>query len=229
MNSVETLDRLPEVQKTNSHIVEVANAIIKSPITEENYKEAGHVFKEIDRAIDAWETYIDPKVDAANKIHKEMTKMRNHIREPLEQIKFKVNGYLVKCDAYFTAKAAEEARKTQELMQELHQSTIIDGATQLETAGQKEAADQVMEASYKPTTFISEKIKLANLSFRKTYYAEITDLRKLLVAVVEGKVPMMAIQANMGFINNQARNLKFELEKLYPGLIIREIKTGVAR
>lgn len=229
MNNVETLDRLPEVQKTNSYIVESANLIIQGEINEENYKDAGRVYKEIDRAIEAWETYINPKVDAANKIHKELTKMRNDIRGPLEHMKTRVNEYLVKCDAFFEAKAAKEAQQTQEMLADLQNTAVVMGAIQLDQAGHPEAADKLLSSHIKPTTFVSEKIKPPNLSFRRTYYAEIIDLKLLLEAVLAGKVPMIAIQANMGFINNQARNLKFELEQLYPGLKVHEMKTGVAR
>ena len=230
MNKDDTLDRLPEVQQTNKHILDIAAMAITLPIDETNYKDASHIYKEMDRAITAWETYIDPKVDAANKIHKEMTKMRNEIRGPLEDMKIKVNAYLVKCDAYFEAKAAEDSRRTQVMMRNLQDQSLISKAEIMNDSGFSDMAESSLDGfNNTPVSFISEKIKPENISFRRTYYAEVVDLKLLLEAVLSGKVPMMAIQANMGFINNQARNLKFELPKIYPGLIVRELKTGVSK
>lgn len=45
-------------------------------------------------------------------------------------------------------------------------------------------------------------------AIRKTWSAEVVDLMALVKAVASGKVPLTAIEANMTFLNGQARALK---------------------
>ena len=65
-----------------------------------------------------------------------------------------------------------------------------------------------------------EDLKADNLSTRKTYKANIIDKMALVKAVAEGRIPIMAVDVNMTFLNNQARMLKHELK--YDGVEVVE-------
>ena len=67
--------------------------------------------------------------------------------------------------------------------------------------------------------------KIAGLSTRITYRAELTDKLALVKAVVAGLVPLNAVDPNMTFLNNQARVLKEDL--IYPGVRVVQ-ETGIA-
>lgn len=58
--------------------------------------------------------------------------------------------------------------------------------------------------------------RVAGISQREPWYAEVHDLRALVVAVAEGRVPLAAVQENSSFLNGQARALREELR--YPGV-----------
>jgi hypothetical protein len=57
---------------------------------------------------------------------------------------------------------------------------------------------------------------VAGIARRQNWHAEVTDLRALVRAVAEGRVPLTAIEANRTFLNSQARALRDELR--YPGV-----------
>ena len=70
--------------------------------------------------------------------------------------------------------------------------------------------------------------KIAGISFRETWSAEVTDLRALVKAVAEGKAPLAYLQANSIAINQAARSLKTELNTI-PGLKAIVTKTAIGR
>lgn len=60
--------------------------------------------------------------------------------------------------------------------------------------------------------------KVSGISGRMTFSADVTSLMELVKAVAEGKAPIEAIQADMKFLNAQARAFK-NPGQLYPGVI----------
>ena len=63
---------------------------------------------------------------------------------------------------------------------------------------------------------LSSSFDKGSVSVRKTYHAEVASLIELVKAVAGGKVPLMSIEANLTFLNSQARSLKETLA--YPGV-----------
>src|SRR3990167_4151422 len=63
---------------------------------------------------------------------------------------------------------------------------------------------------------LSSSFDKGSVSVRKTYHAEVASLIELVKAVIDGKAPLMAIEANLTFLNSQARALKETLA--YPGV-----------
>ena len=58
--------------------------------------------------------------------------------------------------------------------------------------------------------------RAAGISTRENWSAEVTSLRELLQGVLDGKVPEVAVIADMKVLNAQARSLKVAMN--YPGV-----------
>lgn len=62
--------------------------------------------------------------------------------------------------------------------------------------------------------------------FKPTYKAEVRDLRALVQAWLEGKVPPESICANQVFLDQQARDTREAIEKNFPGVSLVTTKPG---
>lgn len=65
--------------------------------------------------------------------------------------------------------------------------------------------------------------KVKGVSVKKIWYAEITDKKEILAAVLSGKIPENAIDINMKFFNSQAKSLKEGFS--YPGVVAKTKKS----
>jgi hypothetical protein len=72
---------------------------------------------------------------------------------------------------------------------------------------------------------VSEVPKSKESHIRETWSAELIDLKALVMAISEGKAPLMAVQANMVFLNEQARAYKEVLR--IPGVRAISKKTQI--
>ena len=61
-----------------------------------------------------------------------------------------------------------------------------------------------------------EPPRVSDVVSRENWSAVVTDLKALVAAVAAGTVPLLAIEANMKFLNNQAKAMKKDLP--YPGV-----------
>jgi len=126
------------------------------------------------------------------------------------------------------AAEAEAAALRQAAMQteDVEQLTILERqAEQQQIAAQAaQAMSQVVVAA--PVAVAPAKV--SGISGRKVYNAEVTDLRALLQAVLDGKAPIEAIQPDMKFLGAQAKAFKKE-GPLFPGVVATAATTISAR
>lgn len=117
------------------------------------------------------------------------------------------------------AQAQEAARKEREKLEAQ--------AAKLEAKGKVEKAEalQAAAAAVIVPTIAPTTPKVAGISTRVTYRAEVVDKLELVKAVAAGTVPLNALDANMPFLNNQARAMKESLP--YPGVKV-VAETGLA-
>jgi len=113
------------------------------------------------------------------------------------------------------AAAAGDAKKAEELQQQAEAN-----AAAAETA-QALASTMAQEASVFTVAApaIALVPKLAGVSGRMTYSAQVESLQQLVHAVAEGKAPIEALQPNMSFLGQQARAFK-KAGALYPGVTV---------
>lgn len=116
---------------------------------------------------------------------------------------------------------AEEKRKREALEERARKAAEAGKAEKAEELLQKAAEVQVVAPTLAPTIQ-----KVAGLSFRENWFAEVVDFMALVKAVAEGKAPMNFIMPNSTVLNSQARatkdsmivpGVKFFMEKIPVG------------
>ena len=121
----------------------------------------------------------------------------------------------------------EEERLRQEAIKKADEERLAD-AISADQSGMKDLSDAILDGpAYVPTVVAPKSAAtVAGISFRDQWKAEVFDLKALLRAVLENKVPVNVIDANMTVLNGLARNLKGQLN--YPGvrIIVEKITSG---
>lgn len=129
---------------------------------------------------------------------------------------------------------AEQERQRREQQRRLDEAAEKDRQRLLQQAqraaakGNSDKAAQLEErASMTVAPIVQhEAPRVAGIARRENWRAEVVDLRALIVAVAEGRVPLAAVQANSSFLAGQARALRGELR--YPGVRVMSDKTIAA-
>ena len=114
----------------------------------------------------------------------------------------------------YNAKKEEERRIKEERIRKEKEDARIAEAEKLEAAGKTEKADALLSKQVRVTAAETASIaapKVAGVSFKTTWAAEVTDFMALVRAVAVGQAPEECLQANQVYLNEQARK---EHEKL---------------
>lgn len=140
------------------------------------------------------EDFFRPEIDAAHQLHKRLVAKLKVFTDPLDKA---VTVTSPAISAYMYKRQAEE-------------KAAQEKAT-------KAAEKKGLPAPVLNSTF--EKPK--GITATETWNAEVTDLSALVRAVAAKKVPIVAVEANMKFLNEQAKSLEKMLD--YPG--VKAVKT----
>lgn len=111
------------------------------------------------------------------------------------------------------ARIAEANRKEQEKLKARAEKAEEGGKVEKAEALREQAATTVFAVPAPPPT--AAPLKVAGLSSRKVYTAEVINLKELVAAVAAGTVSIKAIQADNTFLNSMAAALKEEYA--FPG------------
>lgn len=169
---------------------------------------------------------FDPHIKSANETHKNLVAEKRKHQQPLldaesvikrEVVRYQLAEEQKRREA--EARAQEEARKEREKLEAKAAKAEAKGKTE-QAAALSMAAASVVLPMVAPST-----PKVAGISTRTTWKAEVTNLMELVKAVAAGSVPINALQANETFLNNQARAMKETLA--YPG-VKAVSETGIA-
>jgi hypothetical protein len=223
----------PEEQKA---IREPASAIVAAArafkvVSGATYEEAGEQLKCVKAAAKALE---DKKRTLLNPVNATLKAIRDLFRGPEEELvtaenlfKRSMLGYseeqeeLRRLEQRKADEAAErdrrrlekEAREAEERAKAARDAGDIKKAEKLEAK-----ADQRTDAaaSVVPAVIQREAPRVGGISERENWTAIVTDMPALIAAVAAGTVPLMAIEPNMKFLNNQAKAMKRAMS--YPGV-----------
>ncbi len=117
---------------------------------------------------------------------------------------------------------AEAQRVAQEAARQAAIEQQLADAIAAASAGEKEEAEQILNEPVMaaPAIVQAAPAKVAGQVTKTNYSAVVTDLRKLVMAISRGEVPLQAVCADQTFLNQQARSFRLGLS--YPGVEVKE-------
>lgn len=208
---VETTDIKKQTQLT----LAVAHTFKVTSVAQ--YEEAGGMLKAIMALKKQVAETFDPHIKRAYDAHRSLVSEKRLHETPLEDaekaLKKVMLGFQMAEEQKrreAEARAQEEARKQREKLEAQAAKAAEKGKVEKAAVLQATAASVVSPII--PTT----TPKLAGVSTRVTWKAEVTDLMTLVKAVAAGTVPLNALLADNAFLNGQARAMKDTLA--YPGV-----------
>lgn len=187
------------------------------------FERGGQVLKDIKAMRSEINDTFDPIIKKAHEAHKEAVAKKKQIEAPLLEAEGIVKNGLAAYHEEQERIRLEAQRKAEEEAKKVAEEEQLAAALAAENDGCKEEAEAIINSPIALVRPIVPKAPTAapGVSFRQNYSAEVIDLRALLRAIAEGKVPIQAIEANMTFLNQQARSLQTAFN--FPG--VRLIKT----
>lgn len=127
------------------------------------------------------------------------------------------------------AEAARKAEAEAQAAAEAGDEQAAAEAMAVAQAAQEQAAAAALTAQIVTVVPVVEApAKVAGISGRVTYSAEVTDLLALVKAVAAGQAPLECLQADVRFLGAQARAFK-KSGQLYPGVTIIAERSIAAR
>lgn len=168
--------------------------------------------KEVDEAFDG----IIQKAFAA---HKEACAKKRQYEAPLIEAERILKGHLSAYQVQQEQKRAEEQRRLEAIARKDAEDRRIAEAADLERQALS-GPEPDLDALYDAHQLLEEPIdtpaviaptntpKVAGVSYRETWRAEVTDLKALCRAIADGAQPTALVTANTSALNGLARSLK---------------------
>ena len=157
-----------------------------------------------------------PIISAANATWKSaLAEEKKHL-EPLEKAESLVKDKMLEWMREQERLRREQEAKLQAEAERKRQEAIAKAEAARANGKEAKAEKYEEKAANIIAPCLSSSFDKGSVSVRKTYHAEVASLIELVKAVAGGKVPLMSIEANLTFLNSQARALKETLD--YPGV-----------
>jgi len=183
-----------------------------------DYEMAGHVYVKIKEKRKAIEARCRPNIKRWDEGHKAALGELKQEDAPFSQSEAMIAPKLTVWEQEQERLRLIEERRLQDEARKKAEDEQIHEAIEAEAQGDVAVADEIISAPVAiAPTILPKAVKPAGMTFQNYYSAEVMNLMTLLKAVVAGKVPINAVQANQSVLNSQADNLKDEFEKYYPG------------
>jgi hypothetical protein len=130
--------------------------------------------------------------------------------QKLEDAKAHLNNIMVRWVEDQEKIRREEERRLQEEARKRAEDEAIRQALEAEAAGETQEAEAILqEPVYVPPIKVNSTVPKSKESHvRETWSCEVVDLKALVVAIAQGKAPLQAVEADMAFLNGQARSYK---------------------
>lgn len=202
--------KLPEIKEFNTSLVDRASQLACRIIDRPTLEEAVNHGREIDRRLKWMEEFFEPLVSSAHKTWRMLTSRREDAAGPLRQAKLSLSSAI----GYFKTqeekkRMAEEARIRAELQSKVEDDTLKMAAA-LESAGQKEAAQALMEAPVvTPPIILPKQTKTEGTYTRTNWKFTISD---------EAKIPRQYLIPDIKKIGMVVRTMKDKTD--IPGVAV---------
>jgi len=218
----QTLDTFGSEYPAKALVLQQVVAIEKI-VNEGQFQQVATAGLEAAANIKALEAYVNPIKERAYARWKRITTVLSEKTAPFLEVKTKSSRLI---GAYQHAveqqRMAEEAAQRARLMEE-EARLRAQQAEQLAAEGRIEDGVALLESPVMTTAPVAATTQAPKAqgvtNAAEKWSAEVVDLMTLVKAVAEGKVPLFALQADMTFLNSQARSMKQLLA--YPGVEAR--------
>lgn len=210
-------------------LVERAGFMSAAIVDAESYEAAALLYQEVKARIKKVGEILDPFVQMAHKTWKTAVAKRAEYLDPLERAEASLKPALALYQAEQEKIRQAEQRRLEEANRAAAEEERIKDALALVEAGDKESANAILNQPIvvAPVFAPAAIPHIKGMFFRDNWQASVVDIKALLKAVIEGKVPYAAIQANESFLNAQAKQLKAEMD--YPGVRVTKNSVPVSR
>lgn len=187
-----------------------------------SYFQAGERWKALVALEKKIHELFDPGCDAAHKAWKAAVALRDKFLDPVVVNKKSQAQGMKSWEFDEELKRVAEERRLQEEARKRAEEEILRHAAALEKEGFKQEAEMVIEEPVVVPQVVAHRVvpKGYGAATQKRWKAQVVDLKALIHAVAEGKVPAAAIVANDVFLGQQARSLRAEM--VYPGVRVWE-------
>ncbi len=205
----------PEIQQTTDNALTVIDAAGKvNIVTVHDYQFAQGLMKEVKDRIKALE---DVRMSQTRPLDESKRLIMDFFRGPLQKLndaKEHLNVIMVKWTEEQEARRREEERLLNEVKRKREEEDALARAIEAEEAGEKEEAEQILKepSTSAPIKLNSEIPKSKESHIRETWSAELVNLEELVHGIANGIAPLQAVQADMTFLNAQARSYKQTLK-----------------
>jgi hypothetical protein len=190
------------------------------------YEEAGERLKAIKALSKRIDDTFDPHIKRAFDNHRALVAEKKTHLNPLQAAEALLKRAVLSYQLAEEVKRREAEARAQEVARKEREKLEAQAAKAAERGKvEKSEALSVAAASVIAPTVASTTPKLAGISTRTSYRAEVVDKMELVKAVAAGTVPLNALDANQPFLNNQARAMKETLA--YPGVKVVQ-EQGIA-
>jgi hypothetical protein len=196
----------PEVKQDALDIKHSATAL--DIVDNSSMQQGAEILREIKtvrkRLKDVFKPVVDAQKAALDVTRNEFKKYDVPLKMSEDKLKSGIGRFQVEQERerqVAEAKLQEAARKQAEEVK-------LQQASAAEAAGNKEAADIILEQEVVVPTVKVEATKAEGVSTREAWSAEVVDLMALAKAVVAGEVPVEYIQGNDKMLNAMARAQK---------------------
>lgn len=210
------IDEMEDMKNEIMPLMTVSKEIV---VTDWNsHRNAGEITKSLTKAIKMVEGYFKPIKTKLDEKKKNILDEEKEWLGPLEaEKKLKIAAMRKWEDEQEVIRRAEQAKAEAEARR-IAEEAALSQAVAFEQNGHKEAAEAVIAAPVVvPAVFVPKVVSRGYGNFTHRHWgAEVTDLMALVKAVAAGQVPIQAIDANMVFLNGQARMMKAVMA--YPGV-----------
>ena len=210
-----------EMQEVNNEALTLVEALrgVATIKTSEEYSKCGELWKAGKEMMKAIDNAYNDLIVSAYENHKKAVAKKKSFYLPVEEATKYVKNIM---SAYDEEQERVRRQKEIELRKEamrIEEEARLQAAIQAEEAGQKEAAERIMEEPIIEPVVVAPKStpKLQGGPIYRTIWdAEVIDFKALVKASAGGKVSINALLPNKVFLKSQATDLKNTLA--FPGV-----------
>jgi hypothetical protein len=200
-------------------IVASAAKIVAITTPEEAQEAANHgrVLQAGKKEIEAFFKPVKQKIDG---IKAPILADEKALSNPLETEKARIGVLQAEWDAEVERRDRERQRLAEEAAKKQAEDDVLQRAIDLAASGEEEASEALLSEPVVAAPVVVQSIasRPTGSVKRKYYKCIVTNFKALVEAVAAGKVPILALQANESFLNNQADQFKEGFS--FPGCVL---------